>query len=139
MSIYHYLPASLPPRQVPDEESAAKMTDEELEEVEEALSNDFEIGFAIKDQVRVGVGVGGNACTLGAGGGFCPGKGQKAHVRTVTIHAAVGTRFWGEISGAGATGQKRPGGRGGGIAVQQTGGGCAKCVSVERRAQHMWA
>lgn len=39
------------PPAVPDEESAAKMTDEELEEVEEALSNDFEIGFAIKDQV----------------------------------------------------------------------------------------
>ncbi|PNH07335.1 Nucleosome assembly protein [Tetrabaena socialis] len=39
------------PPAVPTEENANTMTEEELEEIEEALSNDFEIGFAIKDQV----------------------------------------------------------------------------------------
>ncbi|KAG2485904.1 hypothetical protein HYH03_015348 [Edaphochlamys debaryana] len=39
------------PPKVPTEEDASSMTEEELEEVEDALSNDFEIGFAIKDQV----------------------------------------------------------------------------------------
>lgn len=39
------------PPKVPSEEDAAKMSDEELEEVEESLINDFDIGFAIKDQV----------------------------------------------------------------------------------------
>ncbi|KAG2425925.1 hypothetical protein HXX76_013299 [Chlamydomonas incerta] len=39
------------PPKVPTEADAANMSEEELEEVEDALSNDFEIGFAIKDQV----------------------------------------------------------------------------------------
>ncbi|GFR47666.1 hypothetical protein Agub_g9410 [Astrephomene gubernaculifera] len=39
------------PPQVPNEESANSMSEEELEELEEVLSNDFEVGFAIKDQV----------------------------------------------------------------------------------------
>ena len=38
--------------QVPTEADAASMSEEDLEEVEDALSNDFEIGFAIKDQVN---------------------------------------------------------------------------------------
>ncbi|KXZ54343.1 hypothetical protein GPECTOR_5g425 [Gonium pectorale] len=39
------------PPKVPSAEDANTMSEEELEEVEDALSNDFEIGFAIKDQV----------------------------------------------------------------------------------------
>ncbi|GLC42059.1 hypothetical protein PLESTB_001063600 [Pleodorina starrii] len=39
------------PPKVPTEAEANKMSEEELEEVEEALANDFDIGFAIKDQV----------------------------------------------------------------------------------------
>ncbi|GLI62336.1 hypothetical protein VaNZ11_004945 [Volvox africanus] len=39
------------PPKVPTEAEATSMSEEELEEVEEALANDFDIGFAIKDQV----------------------------------------------------------------------------------------
>ncbi len=54
------------------------MSDEELEEVEEALSNDFEIGFAIKDQVGYGgvcvyKGKGKGRGVGESGGGGCAG------------------------------------------------------------------